>query len=58
MSSIIDINENQPHKTSEVICVECGQRWIAVRPVGTLLKDLICSNCGYMGRVIETGEEL
>lgn len=46
-----------PHKVSEVICVGCGFRWIAVRPIGTKLKDLECRNCGK-GRVIETGEEL
>lgn len=59
MSDVIDymehIEENTPHKVSEVICVRCGYRWISVRPVGTLLKDLECKNCGQ-GFVIETGE--
>lgn len=55
MSNIIDIDENTPHKVSEVICVKCGKRWIAVRPSKTLLKDLECPNCGQ-GYVIETGE--
>lgn len=54
---IVDINENSPHKVSEVICVRCGKRWIAVRPTETRLKDLECSNCGQ-GFVIETGEIL
>ena len=57
MSKTIEINENVPHKVSEVICVKCGKRWIAVRPVGTRLSDLECVNCGA-GYVIETGEEL
>ena len=51
----IDINENKTHKVSEVICVKCCKRWIAVRPAETKLKDLECSNCGQ-GYVIETGE--
>ena len=61
---IINIDDAQkaaearlPHKMSEVICIGCGLRWIAVRPVGTKLKDLECRNCGP-GKVIETGEEV
>lgn len=53
----IDINENNPHKVSEVICVKCCKRWIAVRPTTTKLKDLECPNCGQ-GYVVETGEEI
>ncbi len=32
--------------------------WLAVRIVGTLLKDLECPYCGMQGYVIETGEEI
>jgi hypothetical protein len=53
---IININENIPHKVSEVICVNCKYRWIAVRPIDTLLKDLECPQCDKQGYVIETGE--
>lgn len=56
MSEIHYIEENLPHKVSEVICVGCGKRWIAVRPMTTLLKDLECPQCGKQGYVIETGE--
>ena len=49
------MNENNPHKVSEVICVKCCKRWIAVRPTTTKLKDLECPNCGQ-GYVVETGE--
>ena len=35
--AVIDINENLLHKVSEVICVDCKYRWIAVRPTDTLL---------------------
>lgn len=52
----IDINEYSPHKVSEVICVKCAYRWLAIRPVNTLLKDLECPQCGLQGFVIETGE--
>ena len=55
MNKIIDISENTPHKVTEVICIKCYKRWIAVRPVSTKLKDLECPNCGQ-GYVIETGE--
>lgn len=55
MGDVIDIDKNRPHKVSEVICVKCGTRWIAVRPKETKLKDLECPDCGQ-GYVIETGE--
>lgn len=55
MYKLIDINDNVPHKVTEVICIKCYKRWIAVRPVNTKLKDLECPNCGK-GYVIETGE--
>lgn len=51
----IDINENNPHKVSEVICVKCCKRWIAVRPAATKLKDLECPNCdqGYLYELLK-----
>jgi len=54
---IISIESNMPHKFSEVICVKCCKRWIAVRPITVLLKELECPNCGE-GYVIETGETM
>lgn len=56
MSEIHYIEENMPHKTSEVICINCKHRWIAVRPCANKLKDLECPQCGKQGFVIETGE--
>lgn len=53
---IKDINDNQPHKVSEVICINCKYRWLAVRSTVTLLKDLECPKCSKRGFVIETGE--
>ena len=57
LDKVIQIEANMPHKVSEVICVKCGKRWISVRPKNTLLKDIVCMNCGC-GYVIETGEEM
>ena len=56
MIKVVNIEENMPHKVSEVICIECKHRWIAVRPATTLLKNLECARCGLQGYVIETGE--
>ena len=57
MSEVIDLDSFRPHKVSEVICVKCGKRWISVRPLRTLLKELECPNCGQ-GYVVETGESM
>ena len=56
MSEIHYIEENLPHRVSEVICINCKHRWIAVRPCKCKLKDLECPKCGKQGYVIETGE--
>lgn len=58
MTKVVDISDNQPHKVSEVICVHCGWRWLALRPVTVMLKELECPDCKNQGYVIETGEEL
>lgn len=58
MADIIDIWANKPHEVSEVMCVKCYKRWIAVRPEGTWLKDLECPQCGGIGFTINTGQIL
>ena len=58
MAEITPIEERMPHKVSEVVCLRCLTRWIAVRPDKTLIKDMECPNCGGFGVVIETGEEM
>ena len=55
-AEIINIEENLLYKVSEVICINCKHRWIAVRPEKALLKDLECPECQTKGFVIETGE--
>lgn len=57
MTKVVFITDYDPHIVSEVICVKCGKRWIAVRPESTLLKHLECDKCGK-GFVINTGEIL
>lgn len=54
-NKIINLVDNIEHVVSEVICVKCGNRWLAVRPSVTQLKELECKNCGK-GFVIETGQ--
>lgn len=56
MSKVVYIEEQMPHKVSEVICINCKHRWIAVRPCISRLKDLECAGCHKQGCVIETGE--
>ena len=55
---VTEFEEKMPHKVSEVICVRCGHRWIAVRTEQTLLKMLECPECAQTGYVIETGEDM
>jgi len=55
--NVVDIEKNMPHKISEVVCLKCLRRWIAVMPEKTLLKSLECL-CGDNGVIIETGENI
>lgn len=52
-----EIEENIPHEVSEVICLKCLFRWMAVYPAETQLKKLEC-RCGEVGYVIKTGQTL
>lgn len=38
MTKVISIDANLPHEISEVICLKCLSRWIAVFPEKTLLR--------------------
>ena len=57
MAKIHEIVKDEPHTVSEVICIKCGRRWVAVRHCDVRLKQLECEMCGQ-GYVIETGENL
>lgn len=54
---IVSNEEYLPHEVSEVICLKCLHRWIAVYPSQTLLKELECE-CGEIGFVIKTGQTI
>lgn len=58
LANVIPIETNLPHRVSEVICLNCYKRWIAVRPKMVMLKQLECPACKRIGLVIETGELL
>lgn len=49
--------DKTPHKVSEVVCLKCLHRWIAVRAIEVPLADLECPNCAEQGFTIETGEQ-
>lgn len=57
MGKVIEIERDIPHEVSEVICLSCLLRWIAVYPENVALKDLKCK-CGKVGYVIKTGQTL
>lgn len=57
MAKIHQLEENLVHEISEVVCLKCHRRWIAVYPQDTLLKELECM-CGEVGYVIKTGQTL
>lgn len=57
MAKEVNIEENLPHEVSEVICLKCLKRWIAVYPLKCPLKDLSCT-CGAVGYVIKTGQTI
>ena len=56
--NVVDIYEHKPHLVSEVVCLKCLKRWIAVRPEDTWLKELQCPKCKQVGFVINTGQEI
>ena len=58
MEKIVDIEVNMEHIVQELICLKCFHRWIDVRPVGCLLKNLECPDCGETGYTIGTGEPI
>ena len=50
--------ENTPYTVQELICLKCLSRWIGAFPTGTNLKEIECPNCGEIGYVIATGQEI
>ena len=60
MSILYDITvaDDEDIVCSELMCVRCGFRWIAVRRPGLPLKKIECPHCEKKGFVIETREDL
>lgn len=58
MRDIVDIDSNRPHTVSELICLRCYKRWIAVYPTYSNLINFQCPKCGEVGFVINTGQEI
>jgi len=56
--NIRSIESQTPYKVSEVICVRCFYRYLSVRPIKTLLKELECRQCKSIESIIETGEDM
>ena len=57
MGDVTDLDEHRPHEFWEAMCAKCLDRWIAVVPVGVLLKNVECKKCGP-GYVINTGQDV
>lgn len=55
---LYNIEQNIPHKVSEVMCINCKKRFISTRPESVKLKELQCPKCLRQGFIIETGEEI
>ena len=49
--------QSKEYVVSELICLKCLRRWIAVYPRDTPLSQIECK-CGEVGYVIHTGQEL
>ena len=46
MGEVVNIEEALPHMTGNVLCIECGNKWVAVAPIETT--ELECEKCGTM----------
>ena len=57
LSKNLAVKYQGPKKISEMICLNCGVRWIGMRPENKPLVEINCPNCGRTGAVIETGDE-
>lgn len=49
---------NQPHEVCELICIQCGHRYVGMYPESTLLKNLECPVCSKVGWIIKTGQTI
>jgi hypothetical protein len=52
----VDPEANLPHEVCELMCWNCGSRFISVFPEKTPLKQLECGNCHAVGFMVKTGQ--
>lgn len=43
MGKVVNLIDRQPHITGNALCLTCGNKWVAVAPIGTV--ELECSEC-------------
>lgn len=58
MGKIFDIDCLDPHLTGELICLNCGYRYIGTWNEKVWLKELYCPQCQKQGFNIGTGQIL
>ncbi len=46
MGEVIDLDSKRPHLSGQAVCMECGNNWVAVAPVG--VHELECPSCKLM----------
>ena len=56
MAKIYNIEEGLNYLISELICINCKERFLDVRPMNVWLKDCTCPKCQEKGYLIDTGE--
>lgn len=52
---VVSLDAYRPHRSLEVICVKCAERWVVAAPAETPLREYECRTCGT-GHVIATGQ--
>lgn len=50
-SKIVDLDAMRPHRTGAAECTECGHKWTAIAPIGTM--PLQCPECMQLSGVFE-----
>jgi hypothetical protein len=51
MTNVISLDEARPHMTGNAMCLQCGEKWVAVAPIGTV--ELECPECQTWKGVFE-----
>lgn len=51
MSNVVNLINHQPHISGNALCLTCGNKWVAVAPIGTV--ELECSECHTFKGVFE-----